>query len=360
MSQYPTELSLTLPAEWENHRAVWLAWPWDASLWKENLAPAQKEFVELCQTIQKQTPSECVYVVCPSPLHRRQAERALGEGNFRYFEAPYGDIWLRDTAPIYLTDRKGGFGAVHFQFNGWGGKYLLKGDDTVGKEIGRFGETRVFHPPFVLEGGSIDSNGQGLCLTTRQCLLNPNRNPGMTEGDLEQALKIWLGQDKVLWLEDGLVNDHTDGHIDNIARFVSTDTILCMKPSGSDDPNAQVLAKIESDLRSFTNQSGQPLRVVSLSSPGKVLDADGNVRPASYMNFYIANGAVIAPLYGSPNDDNAVATLQSLFPTRKAIGLRADHILSGGGSFHCITQQYPGDPVVVTSGEEAEKDEEAE
>jgi agmatine deiminase len=354
MNCYPSEMGLTFPAEWENHRACWLAWPWDASLWKEDLLPVQKEFIALCRAIQSgpsdsQIAKESIYCVSPSPLHRRQAERSLGEENFRYFEAHYGDIWLRDTAPLFVTDRKGDYCAVHFKFNGWGGKYNLRGDDTVGQEISRFSGMRVFHAGWVLEGGSIDTDGQGLCLTTRQCLLNPNRNPGMNEGDVDQALRLWLGQEKILWLDEGLLNDHTDGHVDNIARFIRPGAVVCMRAESNDDPNRKVLADIEARLRSFTDRNGRALEVITMPSPGPVLDGEGKIRPASYVNFYISNTSVVVPLYGTPFDDKAVESIANVFPGRKVIGLRADHLLSGGGSFHCITQQFPGDAAMIPS-----------
>lgn len=343
---YPRELGYTLPAEWESHRSCWLAWPWDGSLWKEDLQPAQQEFVQLCQAIQKSSTSgkqpESVYLMAPSPLHRRQAERFLGEGGYRYFEAPYGDIWLRDTGPIFVSDKNGAVAAVHFKFNGWGGKYHLAGDASIGQQVARFSEVKVFHADWILEGGSVETDGQGLCLTTRQCLLNPNRNPGMTEKDLERELGLWLGQEKVLWLSDGLMNDHTDGHIDNLARFVRPGVAVCMRSESETDPNRRVLLDIEKSLRLFSDRNGKPLEIVTIPSPGDVRSKDGSLMPASYMNFYISNTSVVLPIYGTDFDQQAVSAITSLFPDRTVIPIRANRLLTGGGSFHCMTQPFPG------------------
>jgi agmatine deiminase len=242
----------------------------------------------------------------------------------------FGDIWLRDTAPILTGDGD----ARSFRFNGWGGKYDLPGDDTIG---GRLAAARGLDArlcDWVLEGGAIDGDGAGTIVTTEQCLLNPNRNPDLSRAAIEERLANDLGATRIVWLGDGLLGDHTDGHVDNLARFVAPGTVALPEPAGEDDPNAAVYA----DARRILTDAG--LTVAPIPSPGRVL-RDDEVIPASYMNFYIGNAAVVVPLYGAPNDDAAVAAIQALFPDRTVTGFRADHILTGGGSFHCISQQIP-------------------
>ncbi|MBW8882601.1 MAG: agmatine deiminase family protein, partial [Asticcacaulis sp.] len=194
---------------------------------------------------------------------------------------------------------------------------------------------------FILEGGALDHDGHGTVLTTRQCLLNPNRNPGWTEADAEQALAQTLGARKVIWLDDGLRNDHTDGHVDNLARFVAPGVVACPLPYGRDDPNTTVYDAVAKRLSSQTDARGQPLQVVRIPSPGRILDEDGEIVPASHMNFLIANDCVVVPIYEDRPGEFAVEALQSLFPERQVLGLSSRAILTGGGSFHCISQQVP-------------------
>jgi agmatine deiminase len=248
-------------------------------------------------------------------------------------EEPFGDIWLRDTGPLIL---KGGGRrtASSFGFNGWGGKYKLAGDDTVGMGLASAAALPVKRHGWILEGGAIDVDGTGLGVTTEQCLLNPNRNPGMGREEIEERLRADLGIERLLWLGQGLRNDHTDGHVDNLARFVAEGTLAVPAPAGPADPNLAVYE----DARARAEAFG--LKVVPLPSPGRV-ERDGETIPASYMNFYIGNAAVVVPIYGAPNDDAVVEAVGALFPGRKAVGLRADHVLTGGGSFHCISQQVP-------------------
>jgi len=245
---------------------------------------------------------------------------------------PFGDIWLRDTGAIVrgtgASRRAAGFG-----FNGWGGKYDLAGDDSIGERLARAVGLPYSKADWILEGGAIDGDGSGTVLTTEQCLLNPNRNPQMTRTDVEARLIDDLGFERVVWLGEGLVNDHTDGHVDNLARFIAPGRVAV--PFGvGEDPNTKIYSDAAKRLRAAK------LDVVNLPSPGRV-GHHGEIAAASYMNFYIGNAAVVVPQYGAPNDEAAVAVVQALFPDRSAVGLRADHVLTGGGSFHCISQQVP-------------------
>jgi agmatine deiminase len=220
-----------------------------------------------------------------------------------------------------------------FGFNGWGGKYDLEGDQDIGERLAGGSGLPFTKAAWILEGGAIDHDGTGTVVTTEQCLLNPNRNT-LTREEVERRLREGLGFERVVWLGSGLLNDHTDGHVDNLARFVAPGRVAIPTPA-TDDPNEAVYQDTARRLADAT------LDVVTLPSPGRLLNDERDVIPASYMNFYIGNAAVVVPQYGVANDTAAVAAVQALFPDREAIGLRADHILTGGGSFHCISQQIP-------------------
>ncbi len=325
------------PAEWEEHEACWLAWPSHGDLWQEDLETTRQEFTALCRAIS----GERLEILVPDAENKSLAEKALRGLNARFHLIPFGDIWLRDTGPIFLWGKNGEVEAARFTFNGWGGKYVLPFDTEVSTAISKITGFPSHTFPWVLEGGSLDVDGKGTCLTTRQCLLNPNRNPKLNQGQIEGGLRQALGVTKVLWLHDGLLNDHTDGHIDTIARFIKPGVVLCMHPSGSDDPNAHVLQAIEKDLKSMSDAHGRKLEVLTLPSPGKVVDEENEILAASYVNFYISNESVVVPQYGQPNDSVAVQAIAELFPGRKTVGVSAKSILTGGGAFHCITQQQP-------------------
>jgi agmatine deiminase len=333
------------PAEWALHEACWVAWPHDAKLWRDELPKAQASFVQMCRAIaaldgKGRPQGERLEVLVPDAATEGQAARALEGVGARFHRIPVGDIWLRDTAPIFVT-RGEAVASVRFAFNGWGGKYLLPHDDQVASQVAGAAGLSQYEFPFVLEGGSLDTDGEGTFLTTRQCLQNPNRNPGVDEQAMAAHLSDALGATKVLWLDEGLLNDHTDGHVDTLARFVAPGKVVCMAPSGPRDPNRQVLQDIAKALRGFTDAKGRPLEVVEVASPGLIEDADDRVMPASYVNFYIGNAAVVVPAYGSPQDDKAAKAISHLFPNHRTVSVPAKAILSGGGAFHCITQQQP-------------------
>lgn len=319
------------PAEWAAHSAIWTAWPSDASLWLDNLEPARAEVAALVAAI-VEGGGEAVNLLVAGAEAEASARSALAaHPSITLHDMKFGDIWLRDTGPIFLSDGS----AAAFRFNGWGGKYDLEGDDAVAGFIAAAENVQFRANDWVLEGGAIDVDGTGRALTTRQCLLNPNRNPGLDQREIEARLAADLGLDTVIWLGEGLANDHTDGHVDNLARFVADGVVAVPAADEPDDPNTAAFA----DARQIVETSG--LKVVTIPSPGRVIDEDGEIIPASYMNFLITNRKVIVPVYGRPNDDKAVAAIGALFPSRQAVGLRANHILTGGGSFHCITQQVP-------------------
>jgi agmatine deiminase len=326
-----------IPAEWAPHRAMWLGFPSHEQLWQEDLEPAQDEVADLARALAGPGEERVRLMVCGDEAEAAARKRLDGVAGVEIVRALFGDIWLRDTGPIFREDGK----AIGFRFNGWGGKYDLEGDDQVAAQIAAASGAPLIANDFILEGGAVDHDGWGTVLTTRQCLLNPNRNPGWDEATAEAALREALGARKVLWLGDGLRNDHTDGHVDNLARFVAPGVVASPIAWGKADPNAELYDETARQLAAMTSPRGAPLQVMRIPSPGW-MDGDGGPAPASHMNFIIANRAVIVPLYEDEKAGAfAVDAVQSLFPERKAIGLSSKAILTGGGSFHCITQQEP-------------------
>lgn len=334
------------PAEWDTHEACWLAWPSHGELWEEDLPAAREEFTALCRAISGidhpgPAPAERLEVLVPDEANERLAAQALRGLPVRFHRIAFGDIWLRDTGPIFLRNEQGELAVSRFAFNGWGGKYVLPHDADVSKAIAGVVKLPDYPHPWILEGGSVEVDGEGTCLTTRQCLLNPNRNAGMSRDEIERGLGEALGVQTVLWLGDGLLNDHTDGHIDTIARYIRPGVVMVMSPANADDPNRDVLEKIASDLSEMRDARGRRLQVARIPSPGRVLDEEGEIMPASHLNFYIGNRTVVVPTYGTATARAAVEAVATWFPGRKTIGLPAKAILSGGGAFHCITQQQP-------------------
>jgi agmatine deiminase len=325
-------MTMRQPPEWAEHEWVWIGFPSHAELWEDDLEPARAEVVAFAQAVHCGGTGERVILVAADGEAAASARERAGSG-IEVVKEPFGDIWLRDTGPIILKG-DGRRIASSFGFNGWGGKYELEGDDTVGLGLATAAGFPTDRHEWILEGGAIDVDGTGLAVTTEQCLLNPNRNPNLSRSAIEARLKSDLGIERLLWLGEGLLNDHTDGHVDNLARFVDAGRIAIPIATSQDDPNAAIYADAKARAEAFG------LEVASIPSPGRVL-RDGETVPASYMNFYIGNAAVVVPLYGAPNDVAAVEAIGALFPGRKAVGFRADHILTGGGSFHCISQQVP-------------------
>ncbi len=316
--------------EWAPHQAVWIGFPSAADLWEADLAPAQAEVAAFAAAVHADGTGEAIWLVAADEAAAAEARRLAPFA--KIIVEAFGDIWLRDTAAIILGSGNGRRG-VDFRFNGWGGKYELEGDETIGQRLSGEAAIPCSAPDWILEGGAIDGDGSGTIITTEQCLLNPNRNPGFDREEVEERLNRDLGATRVVWLGDGLLNDHTDGHVDNLARFVAPGRVAIPEAT-TDDPNAQSYADAAEALLDAD------LEVVAIPSPGHV-ERGGELIPASYMNFYIGNAAVVVPLYGAPNDGVAVEAIQALFPDRRVVGLRADHILTGGGSFHCISQQVP-------------------
>lgn len=324
-----------IPPEWAPHKAIWTAWPSAADLWGEDLDRARAEVAAMVRALADGGKGDRMRVLAHGREAEATAKLALGP-SAEVLAGAFGDIWLRDTGPIFIAGGK----AIGFRFNGWGGKYQLPHDEEVSARVALIAGAEYKRCDFILEGGAIEMDGEGTLLTTRQCLLNPNRNPQWTEAGAEVELKRALGVEKVLWLDEGLANDHTDGHIDNLARFVAPGRVVCQAPSDRSDPNHDVLEEIALSLAAMRDAAGRKLEVIRIPSPGLVEDEDGDAVPASHMNFIIGNSTVVVPVYSGTGDD-AVGALAPLFPGRKAVGLSSHALLTGGGSFHCITQQEP-------------------
>ncbi len=326
-----------VPPEWAEQAALWVGWPHLREEWGAAFGGARAEIAAFIHAARHFVP---VYVACGSEEAEYSAFQATGSHVTHLFQVriPAGDIWLRDTGPV-LAEREGTPSALTFRFNGWGGKYQMPGDTETATAIAAKVQVPTAAHDFILEGGAIELDGAGRILTTRQCLLNPNRNTGWTEAMAEAALKSALGVEQVIWLGDGLANDHTDGHVDNIARFIAPGHALCQHPSGEDDPNCDVLLAIADQLRAAG------LKVSTLPSPGLIRGEDGKAMPASHMNFTLTNGAVILPVYENVHSAQAVKALKQHFPAREIIPLPAHNILSGGGSFHCMTREIPRYPL---------------
>ncbi|MGH6787569.1 MAG: agmatine deiminase family protein [Novosphingobium sp.] len=319
-----------MPPEWHPQRWLWIGFPHLAEEWPGCLEPAQAQIAAFANAV-AESGQEVRLVVRDEANAARAAELCTAAVTLE--KRRYGDIWLRDTGPLVVA-REGRAVAQRFGFNGWGGKYVMDGDDAIGVELAASAGLPVETADWILEGGAIDGDGAGLVVTTEQCLFDPNRNPALSRTDIEVRLARDLGFEQVLWLGDGLVNDHTDGHVDNLARFVAPGVLALPRATGADDPNSAIYAEAKARAEAF----GVAVREVP--SPGRV-ETDGRIEPASYMNFAITSHLVVVPTYGMAHDAEGVAAVAELFPDRECVGLPADAVLAGGGSFHCASQQMP-------------------
>ncbi len=320
-----------LPPEWHPQDWIWIGLPHAVDEWPGFLGQAQEQIAAFANAVAES--GQEVRLLVRDALNECRA-RALVSGAVRLEQRAYGDVWLRDTGPLVLCDGQGHRMAQRFGFNGWGGKYLMPGDETIGAELARDAGLSIRTADWVLEGGALDCDGTGLVVTTEQCLLNPNRNPQLDRADIEARLEQDLGFSRVLWLGDGLINDHTDGHVDNLARFVGPGVLALPRATGADDPNAAIYADAKARAEAFG------LTAREVPSPGRVERA-GRIEPASYMNFAVTSKLVVVPTYGTVHDAEGVAAIAELFPDRDTIGILADAVLAGGGSFHCASQQMP-------------------
>jgi agmatine deiminase len=343
----PRELGYRMPAEWELHSATWLTWPRPQGISfpdkYDTVPPVYAKLIRHLTTVE-----EVNINVWDSKMEQWVRELLLREKTplerVRFHHFPAYEPWCRDHGPIFLVRDSGGNrdrGIVDWGYNAWGGKYPPYDlDDAIPEWVSRLRNLPLFSPKMVLEGGSIDVNGAGSLLTTEACLLNPNRNPNLNKAQIERLLVDYLGVSNVLWLGEGIVGDDTDGHIDDISRFIDKRTIVTAVEEDPADENHKILQDNLSRLKLLRNESGEPFRIVELPMPG-FIEHKGQRLPASYANFYIANGIVLVPTYRQPNDDRAIEVLQREMPMHKVIGIDSTELIWGLGSFHCITQQEP-------------------
>ncbi len=333
--------SRTLPHELGTQAAVHTCWPAAAELWEDDLEPARAEFARfltLMSAAGETGKALPLVIYAATDEAEADARRRMGQ-RARVIREPYGDVWARDTGPVFVK-RDGGLEAVRFVFNGWGGKYQLDGDTTIGARIASEAGADIVTSNLVCEGGALEFDGEGTLITTRQCLLNANRNLRRTEADIEAEMERLFGVTRVIWLDQGLEGDHTDGHVDNIARFAAPSVVVCQTASGPDDPNAALYAEIARSLRAATDAQGRKLTVIEIPSPGRVLDFEGEVAAASHMNWVIGPRHIVMPAYNR-NAREAVRALQRAFKDRTVVASDANHILTGGGAFHCVTCHQP-------------------
>jgi agmatine deiminase len=343
----PAELGYRMPAEWHHHHATWLSWPKDPETWPQRVPLVEEIFLQMMAAL---APHEIVNLLVDDAAAEtsvRARMRFAGADNIRFHQIPTVDSWIRDYGPNFLINDKGGPAYNDWILNAWGNKYEeLKRDDSIPARLESLLGVPRFEPGIVMEGGSIEVNGAGCVLTTEQCLLNPNRNPDLSRDEIEQYLKDYLGVEKVLWLGEGIVGDDTDGHIDDIARFVAPDVIVCAVEEDPEDANYKLLQDNLHRLQSMTDVKGRGFEIVTLPMPGVVGGDSTDSRnldrlPASYANFYIANGVVLAPVFGHSNDARALEILQSLFKNRRVVGINCEPLVWGMGTIHCVTQQQP-------------------
>ena len=343
-SQTPAALGFRMPAEWEPQEAVWLSWAHKHASWPGHFRPIPYKFAEIIALISR---FEDVRINIASPLQKRawalitKADADLARVTF--YDHPTNDAWCRDHGPIFVKNNKTGEVALtDWDYNAWGGKYPPYGkDDRIPSSIGKKLGLRRFKKKMVLEGGSIDVNGQGLLLTTEACLLNKNRNPALTKEQIEQALRDYLGVHTILWLGDGIIGDDTDGHIDDLSRFFCSDGIVTVVESNQRDKNHPILQENLERLHALRTPAGKKFKIVELPMP-KPSFCDGQQLPASYANFLIINGAVLMPAFRQPKRDaEAAEVLAGCFPEREIIPVDCLDLVWGLGTLHCISQQQP-------------------
>ncbi len=362
--------TLYMPAEWEPHAATWLTWPKDPLTWPDRVFQAQEVFAQMMEAL---TPHEKVNLLlddekAETEVREKLKSKKIVWKNLLLHQIPTVDSWIRDYGPIFVKTSpsprpspqmgegekqkipspstgegqgEGDLLILDFIFNAWGNKYKsLKADDTIPQKISPLLKLPLMEPGIVLEGGSIDVNGKGTLLTTEQCLLNKNRNPHLSKTEIENTLKKYLGVTNILWLGEGIAGDDTDGHVDDITRFVSADTVVTAIEEDPADENYKPLQENLKRLKKMKDQNGKALNIISLPMPGAIMGEDHRL-PASYANFYIANNVVLTPIYQHKNDAVALQILQKVFSTRRIIGIVCKDLIWGMGAIHCVTQQQP-------------------
>jgi agmatine deiminase len=336
-----------MPAEWSRHDATWLSWPKNPLTFPDGVLPGvERVYVQMIAAL---SPGEKVKVLVNDEHTEKHARELLaGSGaameNVVFVPILSSDVWIRDYGPTFLIHKDREWrAAVKWRFNAWGGKYDdIMYDDIAGEEVVQASRVKVFRPGIVLEGGSIDVNGRGTVLTTEQCLLNPNRNPQLSREDIESYLEQYLNISRVVWLVSGIEGDDTDGHVDDFARFVGPETVVCAYSEEGGGHNPEVLSTNLRILEEHRDNYGRPFKVIKLPMPAPIpLPDEERVLPASYANFYIGNQVVLVPVFDDPNDADAVRILTECFPDRRIVPIPARDLVYGYGGFHCVTQQEP-------------------
>lgn len=341
---YPAKDGFFFPAEWHPHTATWLSWPHKEESWPGKIATIYPRY---CEFIKALTEGELVRInVKDEQMAAFAKEQLMAVGadlsKVEFFDFPTNDAWCRDHGPAFLINNATKEKAiVDWNFNAWGDKYPpFNLDDVIPIRISERFDLPLYEPGIIMEGGSVDFNGKGSILTTTACLLNKNRNPHLNQGQIEDYLRQFYGAEQILWLGDGIVGDDTDGHIDDITRFVTDDCVVTVVEENKNDDNYHILQENLKTLKTMRLLNGKQLDIIELPMPDAVV-YDRQRLPASYANFYIGNAAVVVPTYRCKNDEKALEILQGCFPERKVIGIDSTDIIWGLGSFHCLSQQEP-------------------
>jgi agmatine deiminase len=343
MNDTPRSLGYRMPAEWEPHEATWLSWPHNPETWPGNFEPVPAIFADIVAALREHEEVRILAGTEELEASARDALRARGcpESNVRFFRIPTNDAWMRDHGPIFVVHPERGVAITDWKYNAWGGKYPPYDlDDRVPSRINETLRLPIFGPGIVLEGGSIDVNGRGTLLTTESCLLNPNRNPGLTKREIEERLAEFLGVRNILWLGDGIAGDDTDGHVDDLSRFVGPTTVVTAVEEDPADENFRALRDNLERLRAMKDEAGRPLEVIPLPMP-PAIHYEHRRLPASYANFYVGNGAVLVPVFRHPRDEIACSNLARVFPARRIVPIQSTDLVWGLGAIHCVTQQQP-------------------
>lgn len=334
-----------MPAEWETHANTWFSWAHNTETWPMD-GKYQAMMKAYCELLSKLAEYEPVCINLADEKMEKEAKNwfdSLGFSckNIQFYYHPTNDAWCRDHGPIFVKDKLGNKTILDWEYNAWGGKYPPYNlDNQIPKRIATLRNLPIVSPGIVLEGGSIEVNGKGTLLTTRACLLNKNRNPHLSQKQIEAYLTAYLGATNILWLEDGIIGDDTDGHIDDLTRFINPTTVVNIVEHQKSDENYHILKENAETLAKLKDQDGKYLNIIELPMP-KAIVTDGLRLPASYANFLIANGVVMVPVFQDKNDDNALDILQKAMPDRKIIGINCRELVWGLGTIHCMSQQEP-------------------
>ncbi len=339
----PSALGYRMPAEWEEHEAVWLAWPHDKTTFPDRIEKVEKIYSDIIKALEG---SERIHLLVLDQSMEDRAKNILQHSgcdlqNIIFHQTEYADVWLRDYGPTFLVhDQNKTSAMVDWEYNAYGKFPDLLKDNQIPSWMNSFLQIPSFVSGIVMEGGSFDVNGKGTVLTTEQCLLHKNRNSHLTKDEIEEYLKTYLNVQRVIWLKEGIVNDHTDGHVDDIARFVDEKTIVYAYEDDVSDDNHRILDENYQILLNARDQEGKPFKLIRLPMP-KQDDEKGERLPVSYANFYIANTVVLVPTFDDPHDAEALRIFESLFPDRRVVGISCKDVIYGGGTLHCMSQQQP-------------------